>query len=217
MTYKENLRGKKSGMSNIDFREVGSRIKRKRNELELTQDKLAEILGINRKTIIEWEKGDINGKIDFPTFIELCSVLKIDMPFLLGDVYSNRELETVCKYTGLSENAAKRLHELNNHAFFKVFPKLLSNLLCNYYQPFYHLIMNVFIYLRTRVEEKTLKSVRLTDDWETVSRVADQEEKINNSASISLMNCLHEIESMQEIAYKDEMIKEQLKNRSSEM
>ena len=61
-------------MSNIDFKDMGSRIRKKRKEHGLTQEKLAELLEIDRTTIMKWEKGDMNGKIDFPTFIELCSL-----------------------------------------------------------------------------------------------------------------------------------------------
>ena len=148
-------------MSNIDFEIVGSRIKEKREELNLTQEKLAETLGINRKTIIEWEKGNLNGKIDFPSFLELCAALEIDIPYLLGDIYSNRELETVCKYTGLSEKAAEELHSIKSDSSII---QVLSNLLENHKNSFIEIISNINSYCINKTIHNTLISITNPDE-----------------------------------------------------
>ena len=187
----------------------------------VSQDDFRDLLkergcSIGRSSLSKLENGVIPDEVALKDIMAFCDILGCDLEYLLDiSDYSNKELETVCEYTGLSEEAAKKLHELNNHDFFHIFPKLLSNLLCNYYQPFYHLIMNVFIYLRTRVEEKALRPVDYSADWDEVERMAVQEKEIKDSASISLMNCLHEIESMQDMACKDEMIKEQIELKHS--
>lgn len=148
-------------MSNIDFEKVGSRIKDRRENLGFTQEKLAETLGINRKTIIEWEKGNLNGKIDFPAFLELCAALKIDMPYLLGDIYSNRELETVCKYTGLSERAAEELHNIKSDSSI-IQP--LSNLLENHKDSFIEIITNINSYCINKAIHNILISIKNPDE-----------------------------------------------------
>lgn len=120
-------------MSNINYKEVGQRIKEKRKGKGITQEKLAEILGLNKKTIINWEKGELDKKIDFDKFLGLCEVLDIDMPYLLGNDYSTKELETVCKYTGLSENTAKLLHRASKYTgATQNVPAFLSDLFDNY-------------------------------------------------------------------------------------
>lgn len=120
-------------MSNINYIEIGQRIKAARKEKGLTQEKLAEILGLSRRTLIKWEKGELEKEIAFDKFLELCLVLGIDMPHLLGNEYDNKELETVCQYTGLSPKTAKLLHHTSKYTgAAQNVPAFLSDLFDNY-------------------------------------------------------------------------------------
>ena len=165
-------------MNNIDFKDMGSRIRKKRKEHGLTQEKLAELLEIDRTTIMKWEKGDMNGKIDFPTFIELCSELEMDMAFLLGDIYSNREIETVCEYTGLSEIAAKELHNMKTDNDSVI--HTLNDLIENHRDSFMGIVENI----------RTYCTNLLIHDFLNIAKKEKklQEHHLNNS-SLALMNC----------------------------
>lgn len=101
-------------MNDIIFIDMGKRIKDKRKEKGFSQKRLAEMIGLEYRTLLKWEKGNLNHKIDLPVFLKLCDVLEIDMPYLLGNNYSTRELKTICEYTGLSEKAIKNIrHEVS--------------------------------------------------------------------------------------------------------
>ena len=198
----------------IDFIGLGNNIAERREELNYNQSELSELLGVSMTTISQWENA--KKKPSLENLLRLCNALECDIGYLLGSAdYSTKEVETVCNYTGLTEAAAKKLHELNDHFVFKTVPKMISNLLSNYYQFFSHLIIELFIYLSFRVEERSLKPVRNKDNWDEIERIATQKKTIKDSASIALMNCIHEIESMQEIACKDSMIEEQIELRHS--
>ncbi len=60
---------------------IGSYIAKKRREMNLTQEELAEKLGVSNKTISKWE----NGKCmpDYSIIEELCETLSISLPELM--------------------------------------------------------------------------------------------------------------------------------------
>ena len=60
---------------------IGSYIARKRKEQNLTQEQLAEKLGVSNKTISKWE----NGKCmpDYSIIQKLCEVLHVTLPELM--------------------------------------------------------------------------------------------------------------------------------------
>jgi transcriptional regulator with XRE-family HTH domain len=60
---------------------IGSYIAKKRREMNLTQEQLAEKLGVSNKTISKWE----NGKCmpDYSIIEELCETLSISLPELM--------------------------------------------------------------------------------------------------------------------------------------
>ena len=60
---------------------IGSYIARKRKEQNLTQEQLAEQLGVSNKTISKWE----NGKCmpDYSIIQKLCDTLQVTLPELM--------------------------------------------------------------------------------------------------------------------------------------
>lgn len=95
---------------------IGYRLRSAMEKEGYTNMQLAEALGCSDQTISNYINNTIDiNKISFDKITQLCKVLGIDYYYLLGEVkdYSSRELETVCKYTGLSEKTAKMLHDDN--------------------------------------------------------------------------------------------------------
>lgn len=87
----------------------GERIKKARNAKGLTQQDLADCLGISRDSLIEYEK---SGDLKFPTrvFLSMCEVLDCSPQYLMGidDCY-HRETTDMHRLTGLSELAIEHL------------------------------------------------------------------------------------------------------------
>ena len=72
------------GVIEID---IANRIKEYREKKRLTQQELADRLGINRVTITQWETGKSNPRpVIFPKLIKALGLKKIDQIFLLEKV-----------------------------------------------------------------------------------------------------------------------------------
>lgn len=86
---------------------LGNRIKRAREQAGLTQDKLADLIGVSREAIARWETGDTEPKLKH--LIALAEQLKVSADFLLG-----LEEETWIDQLGLSDDARNALVKLVN-------------------------------------------------------------------------------------------------------
>lgn len=78
---------------------------------EKTQQEIAEKLNITRQSIGQWING--NTTPDIATLCKLADYFNVSADYLLchTDVKSpNTDLQAVCAYTGLSENAIKTMH-----------------------------------------------------------------------------------------------------------
>lgn len=61
----------------------GQRIKQLRKEMKLTQDQLADLLGVQKSTISKYERGEtVNLKRD--TIEKLCDIFKVSSSYLMG-------------------------------------------------------------------------------------------------------------------------------------
>ena len=195
---------------------LGGRIFLARAQAGMTQSDLAKELNCNDQTISNYENNINTEKISYEQIVILCKVLDIDFDYLSGKItHSTKELETVCNYTGLSEKAAKKLHEDNNQIGYNQIPQMISNLLSNYYLHFSGLIFEIFRFLLFKMEEKSVPKIELSEDWTVVKAKSERIGNAHDSSSIALFNCLQEIQSMQELAKKDKMIQEQISLRHS--
>ena len=66
-----------------EYLEIGERIRKRRLELHLSQEQLAEKLGVSNKTISKWETGESNP--DFDKIVPLCEIFDISSDELLMD------------------------------------------------------------------------------------------------------------------------------------
>ena len=67
--------------------DVGNKIKKRRNELNLTQKDLADYVGVTEATVSRWESGDINNmRIDKIT--KLSEALQVSPLFIMDTKYS---------------------------------------------------------------------------------------------------------------------------------
>lgn len=66
----------------MDYGKIGKYIKKKRKKLNITQDKLGELLGVTGKAVSKWECG--SAMPDVSLFIPLSNILKIEVSELLN-------------------------------------------------------------------------------------------------------------------------------------
>ena len=88
---------------------IYERIKRRRKELGLTAEQVAEALGVSRATVYRYESKDIE-KIPFDSIQPLADVLQCSAEYLMGwDKASTEELTT--KFTQLTAKQQKSVLE----------------------------------------------------------------------------------------------------------
>lgn len=95
---------------------IGKKIDYIRRKRGLTQEQLAEKIGVTKKTVIEYEKAE--DKIPLQKLISISKVLNVPTDFLLGisDVEDNNiEDKKIHKHTGLSGKSIKVLKQLKNN------------------------------------------------------------------------------------------------------
>ena len=95
---------------------IGKKIDYIRRDRGLTQEELANKLGVTKKTVIEYEKA--KDKIPLQKLISISKVLNVPTDFLLGlnDVTDNDiEDKKIHKRTGLSDTAIQVLSTLKNN------------------------------------------------------------------------------------------------------
>ena len=86
-----------------------NKIKQLRKEKKLTQEELAEKIGISKRTLANWEDGVLSIKENKLKI--MCEIFGVDMPYLLG--YNNVKNETDLKVSVLDE-ALEKLRTINN-------------------------------------------------------------------------------------------------------
>ena len=91
--------------------EIGKRIYKSRKKKKLTQEKLAEMLGVDRSTLSAWENG--RNTPEMKAFSKLCRILDVDLGYLVGDYNESAySINQISKISGLSEKAIERLKHL---------------------------------------------------------------------------------------------------------
>lgn len=93
--------------------EFMSRLKATRKQKHLSQDKLAELLGVTKQAVSHWERG--TRKPDQETLLAIADILNVSTDYLLGhadmttQIITPEELELLELFRGTKQN--KRLVE----------------------------------------------------------------------------------------------------------
>jgi transcriptional regulator with XRE-family HTH domain len=95
-------------MININFEEMGQRIRAERIQLKMTMDKLGEETSVSRQTVSKWEKGESAPSVF--DLLRLCEIFECDFGYLVGEYQNRTRVETdIVKETGLSALAVANL------------------------------------------------------------------------------------------------------------
>ena len=94
----------------FDYRNMGNRIKLRRQELKLKQSELAEQLGISNNHMSSIETG--RQKLSMDVFIQLCSILKVTPDYLLlGSMHAENTPENIADKLRLCSQSDIKLAE----------------------------------------------------------------------------------------------------------
>ena len=83
-----------------------NRLKKLRDEKGLSTDKVANDLGVQRKTLKNWENGETSPKLN--DAIMLADYYGVSLEYIaMRDSYKSYETRSICETTGLSERSAQ--------------------------------------------------------------------------------------------------------------
>ncbi len=88
---------------------VGKRIKLARELAGMTQEKLAEIVGVSRTAVVRWESGETDPTIDH--LIEMTKVLKVSADFLLGTSDTDQVMSTLMEMASALNKLISEMQE----------------------------------------------------------------------------------------------------------
>lgn len=100
---------------------LGKKIKELREEMNIPQQKIADILGVSRQSLSLYEKGERT--INVESLGKLSQFFGVSSDYLLGlsDIKSTeQDIKTACEVTGLSEKAIDNIKSI-----YYTFPRLL--------------------------------------------------------------------------------------------
>lgn len=83
----------------------------KSKELRITQEELADRLGVSLKTVMNWEQGQAIPSVE--TLMDLADIYDCDLDYLTGRIdQRTHDLQFIHNQTGLSEKAIEKLQSL---------------------------------------------------------------------------------------------------------
>ena len=88
---------------------VGKRIKLARELAGMTQEKLAEIVGVSRTAVVRWESGETDPTIDH--LIEMTKVLRVSADFLLGTSDTDQVMSTLMEMASALNKLISEMQE----------------------------------------------------------------------------------------------------------
>lgn len=103
----------------MDQQKIGNFLKELRQEKQMTQEQLAEYIGVSRRTVSRWETG--NNLPDLSVLVELADYYDVDLKEIFRGERGYETMETELKETllqaaqytdGLKKKIVKRIHAL---------------------------------------------------------------------------------------------------------
>ncbi len=144
---------------------IGRFIQQKRKEKNLTQEELAQKLGVSNRTISKWENG--HGMPDYSVILDLCKVLDMS----INEMLSGEEIEKENYQTMLEENILKTIEFNNkkrNKKNLKIAAIIIFILLIVLYIGYRLILVNQYTLYDVQYPEIIKKDMELNDKANTV-------------------------------------------------
>lgn len=128
----ENNRGRKKKEIDGEFAEILSKLLQKAKENGISQEIIAQTIGVSRQSLGKWANGTT-----VPDILDLKKLAKyfdVSADYLLGlttNKTTNIELQAVCEYTGLNEKSIKNISSIT-HKYEDKYKQTLNLFFGNY-------------------------------------------------------------------------------------
>lgn len=106
-------------MENLNYIQIGQRIKVKRKELKLTQEKLSEIIDVSSSYVSEIERGC--GVCSLPTIVKIASTLDLSLDYLIFGMNKNNS-------NAIFGEILKTIPEKNHDLYFSLCQNIATSL-----------------------------------------------------------------------------------------
>ena len=106
-------------MDELNYVEIGKRIKLKRKEMNLTQEKLSEIIDVSPSYISEIERG--SSICSLATITNICTVLQTSLDYLVFGITENNSNQTF-------KQVLKSIPEKNHKLFINLCENISNSL-----------------------------------------------------------------------------------------
>lgn len=106
-------------MDNLNYIEIGQRIKIKRKELKLTQEKLSEIIEVTPSYVSEIERGC--GVCSLPTIVKFACALDLSLDYLIFGMNKNN-------FNAIFGEILKTIPEKNHNLYFSLCQNIATSL-----------------------------------------------------------------------------------------
>lgn len=103
-----NIQAKRKREVSPELRPVAERIRTIRKAHGLSQEKFAEMMGVGRSAVVDWE-GQIT-PIDARNLMKMCKLFNCDADYILGRITQRtHDIQYISEKTGLSSHAVEEL------------------------------------------------------------------------------------------------------------
>ena len=92
---------------------VGKRIRQARELAGLTQEQLAEKIGVSRTAVVRWEAGETDPTLDH--LIAMTTILKVSADFLLGTGGSDQIMNVLTNMASTLNQLISEMQEKEGH------------------------------------------------------------------------------------------------------
>lgn len=91
---------------------LGQRIKKLREERGMTQQNLADMLGVSQQAVAKWESEKEKAEPDSITMIKISNIFQVSLDYLLGRTNVRTPIETIAAHHDSEDWTEEELEEI---------------------------------------------------------------------------------------------------------
>jgi len=176
---------------------LSEKVKERRKSLNITQEEIAEAIGVDVKTYRHWENGKTMPE-NIASLYKLCACLDCEIDFLFGKISLPHKADTdIVDYTGLSVEAVNYLKHLSQNEMY-----FLSNLLTVNYGKNFRILSENYYHIQNDIKLiKAIEKGLIKDTFEDNYTEAVSDKKFRKFWLTDEISMFSENEALKDIIY----------------